>query len=40
MEIRQLDRGAPLKEIAAVIRVTLRKVYQIKKQYKEAEYQS
>jgi len=33
--IRQLDRGTPVKEIAAVMRVTPRRIYQIKKQYEE-----
>jgi len=31
--IRQLDEGTPVKEIAAVMRVTPRRIYQIKKQY-------
>jgi len=33
--IRQLDKGTPVKEIAAVMRVTPRRIYQIKKQYEE-----
>jgi putative transposase len=32
--IRQLDKGTPVKEIAAVMRVTPRRIYQIKKQVK------
>jgi len=33
--IKQLDKGTPVKEIAAVMRVTSRRIYQIKKQYEE-----
>ena len=33
--IRQLDKGTPVKEIAAVMRVTPRRIYQLKKQYEE-----
>ncbi len=33
--VRQLNKGTPVKEIAAVMRVTPRRIYQIKKQYKE-----
>ena len=33
--IRQLDKGTPVKEIAAVMRVTPRRIYQLKKQYRE-----
>jgi len=33
--IRQLNKGTPVKEIAAVMRVTPRRIYQIKKQYEE-----
>ncbi|MBE8540507.1 IS481 family transposase [Geoglobus acetivorans] len=33
--IKQLNKGTPVKEIAAVMRITPRRIYQIKKQYKE-----
>ncbi|WP_456330654.1 helix-turn-helix domain-containing protein, partial [Archaeoglobus sp.] len=33
--IKQLEKGTPVKEIAAVMRVTPRRIYQIKKQYEE-----
>ncbi len=33
--IRQLDKGTPVKEIAAVMRITPRRVYQLKKQYEQ-----
>ena len=33
--IKQLNKGTQVKEIAAVMRVTPRRIYQIKKQYKE-----
>ncbi len=33
--IRQLDEGTPVREIAAVMRVTPRRIYQLKKQYEE-----
>jgi putative transposase len=33
--IRQLNKGTPVREIAAVMRVTPRRIYQIKKPYEE-----
>lgn len=33
--IKQLNRGTPIKEIAAVMRVTSRRIYQIQRQYRE-----
>jgi len=33
--VRQLNKGTPVKEIAAVMRVTPRRIYQLKKQYEE-----
>jgi len=33
--IKQLEKGTPVKEIATVMRVTPRRIYQIKKQYEE-----
>ncbi len=33
--IKQLNRGTPIKEIAAVMRVTPRRIYQIQRQYRE-----
>ena len=33
--IKQLNKNTPVKEIAAVMRVTPRRIYQIKKQYEE-----
>jgi putative transposase len=33
--IKQLEKGTPVKEIAAVMRVTPRRIYQLKKQYEE-----
>ena len=33
--ISQLEKGTPVKEIAAVMRVTPRRIYQLKKQYEE-----
>ena len=33
--IKQLEKGTPVREIAAVMRITPRRIYQIKKQYEE-----
>lgn len=33
--IKQLDKETPVKEIAAVMRITPRRIYQLKKQYEE-----
>jgi len=33
--IRQLEKGTSVKEISAVMRVTSRRIYQLKKQYEE-----
>ncbi len=32
---RKLDKGTPVKEIAVVMRVTPRRIYQLKKQYRK-----
>ena len=34
--IRQLNKGVPVREVAAVIRVTPRRIYQLKRRYEEA----
>jgi len=35
--IRQLDKGNPIREIATVMRVTPRRIYQLKKHYEETK---